>query len=81
MRTLILTLLVLIAAPSVASAKLHLFKQPGDLPKPIHLKHGADPQNPKQKHKLFHKHHDGHGCDECGDHGHHRGHGLFHRHR
>jgi hypothetical protein len=81
MRTLILTLLVLIAAPSVASAGIlaHLKKQPGDLPKPHALKKGADPQNPK-KHKLFHKHHHGHGCDECyeGGHGHHHGHGLFH---
>ena len=82
MRTLILTLLVLIAAPSVASAGLlHLKKQPGELPKPIALKHGADPQNPKPKHKLLHKHRHGHGhhgCDDCG-HGH--GGGLFHRHR
>ena len=77
MRTLILTLLVLIAAPSIASAGLlhHLIKQPGDLPKPHALKKGVDPQNPKQKHKLFQKHHHG-GCDDCG---HHQGHGLFHR--
>jgi hypothetical protein len=54
MRTLILTLIVLIAVPSVALAKK---KKPGDLPKPHALKKGVDPQNPKvKKFKLFHKH-------------------------
>ena len=66
MRTLILTLLVLIAAPSVAMAKLH--KRPGDLPGKHALKKGVDPQNPKPKFKLLHKHGGG---------GH--GHGLFHK--
>jgi hypothetical protein len=58
MRTLILTLLVLIAAPGVASAHLIKKKVPGDLPKPHALKKGVDPQNPKvKKHKLFHHKH------------------------
>jgi hypothetical protein len=60
MRTLILTLMMLIAAPSLAQAHFHFLKKaPGDLPKPHALKKGADPQNPKVKkhHKLFHHRH------------------------
>jgi hypothetical protein len=56
MRTLILTLVMLIAAPSLAQAHFPFKKAPGDLPKPHALKKGVDPQKgPKvKKHKLFH---------------------------